>query len=510
MPKLLARFLNYLRSYKFFRLVMVVFLFESIWIAVSAAYPQAFDENFHFGLIKVYSHYWLPFLTHQPPHADAYGAVAVNPSYFYHYLMSFPYRFIELFTTNQTTQVILLRLLNVGMFAWAIVLFRKILLRVGSSNALTNLILMLFVLIPIVPQLAGQISYDNLMIPLVALSILLAFKLTDQIRSKSVSIYDLALFLGLCLIASIVKYAFLPIFAGLAIFLLVVGIRVNRHRLKDIFSQLASSWRKQAILKKTIIVIAVLIPLGLFSQRYAVNLVEYHSINPSCRKVLTLKQCMAYSPWAYNYKNHVKVVAAGTTTGIIKTVIYPFQWLYWMWYRLFFAVNGPKSHFANYPPLPLPSAAALLLIVAGAYALVKWWRKIFNGNLYLILILIVSAVYTVALIGKGYSTYRYTAVPENMNGRYLLPILILAAAIFGQALSYTLRKTQGRKVVLAMIALLFFLEGGGIVTFIARSDPSWDIDNKTVVKVNNAARKVIKKVVVRGSKGYSTKLWFFN
>jgi hypothetical protein len=60
----------------FFRFVMGLFIVQSIWIAFSALYPQAFDEDFHFGLIKTYSHYWLPFLTKQPPNANAYGAVA--------------------------------------------------------------------------------------------------------------------------------------------------------------------------------------------------------------------------------------------------------------------------------------------------------------------------------------------------------------------------------------------------------------------------------------------------
>ncbi len=508
MPKILAKFLDYLRSDKFFRLILVVFVIEAVWIAVSAAYPQAFDENYHFGLIKVYSHYWLPFLSHQPPHADAYGAVAREPSYFYHYIMSFPYRFIELFTKSQIIQVIILRLINVAMFAWGLTLFRKILLRVGSSKALTNLVLMLFILIPIVPQLAGQISYDNLMIPLTALSILYCFKIMDEIRSKKLSIYHTALFLGLCFMTSVVKYAFLPIFAAMLLFLIVLSIYVYKKNLKFFFIQLGKSWRKQKLITKIIIPLVIIIPFGLFAQRDLVNLVEYHSIKPSCQKVLSVKQCLAYSPWAYNYRNHIKIEAG--LASFSNPIIYPFQWLYWMWYRLFFAVNGPKAHFKNYPPLPLPSAAALVLFIAGIVALIKWWRKIFAGNLYLTLLLAVVAGYCLALIGQGYFTYRYTAVLENMNGRYLLPILVLLAAIFGQALSVAFRKMQNRKIVFAMVALFLFLEGGGVLTFIIRSDSTWDINNKAVVKVNNTARKVVKKVVVSGYKEYSTRLWFFD
>src|ERR1019366_5807076 len=128
-----------LNSIHIFRIVLAFFAFESIWIAVSAAYPQAFDENFHLGLIQIYSHHWLPFLSGQPPHAYIYGVVARDPSYLYQYLMSFPYRFIALFTHRQIIQVILLRFINIGLFGIGLVLFRRILLRVGISRALANI-----------------------------------------------------------------------------------------------------------------------------------------------------------------------------------------------------------------------------------------------------------------------------------------------------------------------------------------------------------------------------------
>ncbi len=512
MAKSLQRFLNYLRSDNFYRLVLVVFILEASWIAISAAYPQAFDENYHFGLIKIYSHSWLPFFTHQPPNADAFGAVARDPSYLYHYLMSFPYRVIELFTSRQMTQVILLRFINVGLFAWGLTLFRRVLRRAGTSKALTNLSLMLFILIPIVPQLAAQINYDNLMIPLTAVMILISFRLTDQIRSHAVSVIDVSYFIGLGLLTSLVKYAFLPIYAAMALFLLVVAYRANhRQMLKQFFSQLKDSWSKlsRPIVKVALIILMVA-PLAMFVQRDVVNLVDYHAIEPNCANVLSVKQCLAYSPWAANYRRHSRLVSSGSSISLSTFLVYPFQWLYWMWFRLFFAVNGPNGNFTNYPPLPLPSAATLILLIGGAIAVLKWWRKLFRNNLRLLLLLFISGAYTVALIGQGFYTYSYTKVLENMNGRYLVPILLLLAAIFGQALSHMLAKANTRKALFAAIILLFFLEGGGVITFIARSNASWDVENKTVVKVNDAARKVVKKLVITGRKKYDSNLWFFN
>ncbi len=509
MPKILVRIYDYLGSRKFYILILALFVLEAGWIALSAAYPQAFDEGFHFGIIKVYSHYWLPFLSAQPPHADAYGAVFRDPSYLYHYLMSFPYRVIALFVHSQIAQIIILRFINIALFTYGIILFRKILRRVGTSKALSNLILSLFILIPIVPQLAGQINYDNLIMPLTAAMILLSFRVLDEVRSHQPSIWSIVMLIGFGLEVSLVKYAFLPIFAGIALFMLFLVYRTYKRQLGNFFKAILKSWQAQTYLTKIAMVVLIVVSFGMFYQRDIINLIDYHSIEPNCAKVLSVKQCMNYSVWAYNYKDHNKLASGVTSLNYLNPVIYLAQWVYWMWYRLFFAVNGPNDHFANYPPLPLPSLAALIVGLVGLYAVIKWWRKIFANNIYLVLLFVVTASYLLALIAQGYVTYNYTAVLENMNGRYLLPVLLLGAAIAGQAISVAF-KDQARKIIFAVIILFLFIEGGGILTFISRSGPSWDLNNKAVVTLNNKARKVVNHVVVKGHKNYKGPIWFFN
>jgi hypothetical protein len=505
-----TRIYNFLRSSRFFKLTLLFFLFESVWIAFSAAYPQAFDENFHFGLIQVYSHYWLPFLSSQPPNANAYGAVARDPSYLYHYLMSFPYRVIALFIHQQIGQIIALRLINIGFFASGIFLSRRVLLRAGVSVALTNTTLLVFVLIPIVPQLAAQINYDNLLIPLTAWAILLTFNAIDQLRDKKPSVKTIIGLISLCLLTSLEKYAFLPIFAGIVVFLAIVTFKTYRHKFKLLATQLRSNWQAQSRYLKIGLVALLLISLGMFYQRDGINLIDYHSIQPDCSAILSVADCSSYSPWYYNYREHNQVVSEAGSVSFMNPIIYSLDWVYWMWYRLFFAVNGPLQDFTNYPPLPLPSAAAIVLGSVGAIATIKWRRRIFKGNLYLILLLVVSAFYIFALMAQGYSSYRYTNVLENMNGRYLLPIMLFIAAIIGRALSIAMRRSASRRVIFSVVILLLFLEGGGIFTFIDRSDQTWDLSNHAVVKVNNIARKVTKPVMIDGKSQYSTSHWFFN
>jgi hypothetical protein len=501
-----------LASKGFYIFILFFFVFESGWIALSAAYPQAFDEDFHFGLIQVYSHYWLPFLGSQPAHANAYGAVARDPSYLYHYLMSFPYRFIELFVHSQTGQVIVLRLLNIGLFSWALVLLRRILLRVGSSRPLANFALLLFVLIPIVPQLAAQINYDNLFIPLIAWVILLTFQVTDQISSHKPSIVSLAGLASLCLLTSLVKYAFLPIFLAVVIFLTVVVIRSYKKALGQFCEHLLKSWSRQTRIMQALAIGLLLLSSGMFIQRDGVNLLKYHSLAPNCAVVLNAKDCSAYSVWSSDFSRHLQLqtqLKAGSYK-YTNPLAFLGEWVYWMWYRLFFAVNGPISGFTNYPPLPLPAAAAIFVVAIGLFCIIKWWHKIFHHNTKLIFLATATVIYIVALILQGYSSYRYTGVLENMNGRYLLPVILLMAAIFGRAITLQFRKANVTKVLVSVAVLVLFLQGGGFITFITRSDDSWYFQNHAVKKANDEARKIINPVVLNGSKQYSTSFWFFN
>src|ERR1700733_14621302 len=122
MKKYSQTIITWLGTRQFFILVLALFLVEAVWIAVSGRYPMAFDEDFHLGIIQIYAHHLSPFFASQPPNADAYGAVARDPSYLYHYLMSFPWRLITALTHNFVAQVIFMRMFSVAFFAIGLVL----------------------------------------------------------------------------------------------------------------------------------------------------------------------------------------------------------------------------------------------------------------------------------------------------------------------------------------------------------------------------------------------------
>ncbi len=276
--------------------VMALLVLQAAWIALSSSYPMAFDEEFHMGLIRLYSQHLNPFLQGQPPGADAFGAVARDPSYLYHYLMSFPYRLIRLFTHDQAVQVLILRGISIGLFAWGLVFWRRLMLRTRAPGAVVNLCLLLFVLIPVVPLLAAQINYDNLLFLLVALALLWTLDLGSKLSSaKRVDGALLLRLVLLCLLTSLVKEAFLPIFIAIIIYLAVKALRALggwHGAWKGLYAGLRRMRRGSGLLLGT----AVLVSLLLFGQRYGVNMARYH--RPCARLRQGVERKTMQSLWA--------------------------------------------------------------------------------------------------------------------------------------------------------------------------------------------------------------------
>jgi hypothetical protein len=498
--RLLARITAFLGSRRFWYGVLIFFVLESLWVAFSARYPMAFDEDFHLGVIRIYSQQWLPFLTEQPAGANQFGALQSDPSYLYHYLMSFPYRLMTVITDNQTAQVIVLRLLNIPLVLGALLLFKQLCLRAGASVPFAHTALALFVLIPIMPLLSGQINYDNLVLLLMAWMCLLAFDVYTALRRQHIDVQALTALALVCLGTSLVKYAFLPMVVVTVAFVLVGvwqgfygrGWRVLRQAV-------IAGYRR--IAKRTVIVLAVLVILlgGLFMQRYGVNMVRYHTPVPSCEVVLDTTACRAYGPWV---RNHDLTKAKGDTPAAWSPLAYTWHWVQALHYRLFFTVNGPYDSFRNYPPMPLPAATTVILAVSGVVALALYGRRIFAGQPFLAYMAGLVLFYALVLWVEDYSQFVETGQPVAINGRYLLPVIIPAALVLGRALRLALAYTPRVKPAAAALVLLLFLQGGGVTSFILRSDAVWYWENSTVWHANNAAQHVLRPVIIEGSKYY--------
>lgn len=487
---------TFLASRAFFRLVLAIFVFEALWVALSALYPMAFDEDFHLGIIRIYAHHWLPFLPDNVEPSGVYGAVSHEPSFLYHYLMSFPYRLISLFTNDQTIQVILLRLINIALFGGALVLFRKLLLKTGLSGAFSNLALLLFVLIPIVPLVAGQINYDNLEILLTAWLLLSAVGVSQALRKRRVPLTELGTFIVVGMAGCVVKYAFLPIFAAAVLVLAVQAAWTFRRSWGALHQSLLTSYRAMSTASKAVLVILFVI-FGIFwGQRYGLNLVRYHKAIPDCATVLSIEQCKNYGPWGRDYS-----YTQGKNPNFRPNPIsFTHSWFKGMWRRTFFVINGnvANGRYQNVAPLPLPKYTGAAVFFLGIVATIVCVRRVFAGRWDLFLLLAVILLYCGALFNQNYHAYARTGVVVAVNGRYLLLVMMAGAAIAGRALSFRLRGLPKVKLIVAGVAVLLMLEGG-VFEFIVQSNNLWYWPNQTVQNVNNTARNILQPLAVGNS-----------
>lgn len=386
-------FVSIVSSDKFFGSIILLFVVQALWIVFSGRYPMAFDEDFHVGIIKLYAHHISPFWSGQPEGADAFGAIARDPSYLYHLLMSLPYRLVAAISGSPMVQVISLRIINVGLFSAGLVLFRKLLLKTGTSRAIAHLALLVLVLVPVSPLLAAQINYDNLLMPLTALALMAALNVYRGMAKKSLGLPALFVWLILCLATSLVKYAFIPIFAATVVFVLVAAMTKYRN-FSGAWRAFANGWHYAGKKLMVLLVILLLLSGGLFVERYGINTVRYHNPIVDCGPVLGYEHCKHYPPWIRNYRMaHSKHNNGAEETSPLS---FTQHWFYGMWFRSVFAVDGPGTRFQTRGPLILPGVGIIVFAALGLGALLlaakRLWRRYDSAALWLFSLASISTI----------------------------------------------------------------------------------------------------------------------
>lgn len=479
----------------FFWFVIGLFVVEAAWIALSSRFPMAFDEGTHLGMIELYSQQLGPFMQHQPPGPAPFGEIVHNPSYLYYWLMSFPYRWLH-GSLDLQTLVVFLRFINIAFFTGGLLLFRKVLQKTKASAAVIHVTLLFFVLIPTVSLLAGQVNYDNLLFLLLAWNLLLVLQFRELLLRKKICNIGLLLStLAVAMLASLVKYAYTPILAGIVLYLIFL-LWSSRKSVRK-------SWRKNwltapALQKYSVLAVFVLL-FGMFVSMYGVNLAMYHRIAPKCDQVLNAERCMAFGPWARNYQYGQQVPANINPNPLLFTG----GWLQGMFDRTFFVINGPTGSepYHNKPPLPLMSVAAIAIFISALYPIVRYHRQLFRGDPVLGILLFITFVYGLALWGRLYYTYLQYGRLVAINGRYLLLVILPVLLLF--VLAYRQWIPSRSRGWLLAILLLLFMQGGGIISFIYFSNPNWYwTDNPTVQRINHNTQQLVRPFIVNWPPGW--------
>ncbi len=487
---LLLKLNSWAASKYFFGAVLTIFFAGASWIATTAVFPGAFDEDAHLGIIKIFAAHPNPFFNTQPTYLDHLGPVVHDPQYIYHFLMSFPWRLITLITDSSTTQIIFMRLINVALFGIGLVLLRKVLVKLTGKPSLANLSLLLFVLTPMVPQLAAQINYDNLIVPLLALTLLLAFDIKEDFEHGKVNVWRLGLFLSLGFMTILVKYAYLTLFATAAVYLLWTLV-LQFKKGKVSFNSFAKSYRGLSKIMQVVLVTIALVSSLLVAERLGGNYVRYHTLLPTCERVIGPERCQAYSIYRRG-----QIYANSKPSSFNKSPLYfSYNWTKHMLFNLMMAINGPASGYSIGLPLPLPYIAMVVLLAGGLLlSLIIYSRDLFKqSNTKLVGFMVL--VYLASLWFLNYKSYLDTGRRVAVQGRYLVPLLPFILTFCLMAYSRLLSRWPQLKTALAAILVVSFLAGGGVLTFILHSDLAWYWPDQTAINMNHSVQTVFRPII---------------
>lgn len=492
----LTRLAQGLRSPAAFWVPFGIFLFAALWMACFGRYSMAYDEYVHYGMMNIYGHQWLPFFSHQPAGADAFGAVARDPSYLYHYLMSFPYRLFAHFVPDFVAQIVFLRLWSVAFVALGLVVVRRTFRLGGISMLAGNLALGFFMLIPVVPFFAAQINYDTLLFLGVAMTAYLAVRVIVAVQETGrVPLRTLLWLASVALFSSLVKYAYAPVLLALTIAMAVFLWRhygLGKKQLRVTWSALkaqARTWRG------ILVILVFLLGLGLFVERYGVNVIRYHTPTPECDQVVSIGHCLAYEPFARNYNYHQGHYALPA----YKVAEYPYQnWMRGMLRSLFFVVGNKENGYPAGEPLPLARTAGYIVIVGGFVLVLVRFRFLWRQSAVNKLLIAVTGTYVVALFLQNFTDFLHLAVAVAIQGRYLLPVLPFFLVLVAQAGLPLLRRLPSWLVFGCFVILAFLLfEGGSLVPFVVRGSDAWLWDTPVVQTLHHAAYDVLSPIMIR-------------
>jgi len=485
----LSRLFEMLGKRLFFVLIIISFMFQAAWMAISTVYPMIFDEYYHFGLIKIYSQQLLPFINTQPPGVLVYGDVTRYGSYLFHYLMSFPYRFIEIFTHDMAQQIIALRFINIVFFVLALFVFRAILKRANISPVAINLSILCFTLIPITSYLSANINYDNLLILGFTFFAYFGQSIIFGISKNKLKFCDGMSFLIIGLLSTLVKSSFLPIFIAGVLFIIYL-VAKNRSKIK-----FARVIHQSSALCRIILCVTFAISLGLFVERYVVNTIVYRSPTPDCQKVLSIGACSSDHPWIRNYVREQKVKNMGTSDLVGPVDYFVDPWLVSM-------VSGNNLSAANSKDgvpqnigrkLPIiEDAIWLLFIVVGIVLIIKFRQML--ASIHVRFMLTCVASYFIALFYMNYSQYIHLHTPAGIGSRYFLLFIPYFIAI---GFNYTANIVKNKLVLLILGILLIAMmtQGGGFSSYIINSNSTWFWDNQRVVESNSVMKRIINPLV---------------
>ncbi len=464
----LSRVNGFFESRFFYIAILIWFVFQSLWMAVSTKFGISPDEAYHLSLIQLFSQDGIdPFISNQ---AGFYhlGEVIKSPFFLYHYLLSFPYHLFDSF--NQGVSIFLLRLINIFLGLGSLFLTAKICEKLSLGNLTKNLSLFMLANTLMFVFLSSSINYDNLFV-LISLATTLAL----LFLAEKISLMRLQLLIVCILSGLLTKINFIPI-AVISFFIFIYLYFQKRSTSNKI---LIKNIKKMTFIHYLLFFIIALLSL-VFVQRYVFNIIEYKNFQPKCTQVLTLEQCRQNGI----YFRGEQLNNASPPSAPISNFEYVSTWILLNQERTY-GIFGHKVSSGT----ALITIWAQLLLIGGVLVIARNFSR--KDPIGLKILLVISIFYIIILINQNQGTYQSNGnLGLALQGRYLFSVLPILYILSNYYLLRSLKK-QVLRVSYSLITFTIFLSAG-LPSYIYITNSSWH--TKKSIEINKDAKKFLQSI----------------
>lgn len=483
MKKIFKLSYKIINTKQFFIAILALVILQSGWYALSFKTSQ-FDEVFHYRFISMYSEQDTPFVKSQDTKWDDLGDTTRYPSYLYHYTMSIPLKATRSFLKSERAQVTLLRIINIGFFVAALAVYRKLLEKIGASEALSNVILLFVALIPNFSILAGTINYDNLIFLFSGTLLLAAQKI---ITARKVDFTAASTIVSIGLLVCLIKFSFIALL--IPVIAWTTYILIRKHGKKTL-RLLARSYKETPKVKRTLLIALVALSCILVIERQGFNLFKYRELKPACQAILSQQRCEKN----FVASRNIKLLAA-KQPGFKPA---PPTWYSGIWLE---SMTSTSLKIVQSKPAPLLLGLLFIFgVPLGLALMLIYMRETVKTDVDRLMYW--SAIsYALVVFVNNYLIYVKYSQPIAMNGRYLLPVIPILLYYLSKSILILINHKKELSITFAAVVFICMSQGGGLTTHLVVTGKGayWDEGNGLIGKTSLKTGDLLSKFIIERS-----------
>lgn len=490
MQKIIATVTSWLKSPKFFGVIIGIFLLQGTFFALAVepsyidTHPDGYesrgggvvpDGNRHIGAIYYFAERPLltsPFVADQDDRDLWMGDLERFPSYFYYWLLSIPVKLALALNASDPVVIFIIRFIGLIFGLLALIVFRKLVRELKLGEVVVNVSTLALALTGSFVWLAPSENYDIPSLLTFLLFALAAVKLLSRNDGRQVYWMTIWLFIG-----GITKYTYIPFMGLMGLVALAIYIQRN-GRIRTVWQKftthISKAWRLRPWLMAGAIILLI-ISAGLFVERIGGNIVKYQSFNPSCARVHSHEACMDFGVYSRNY-NRAQALDNGTA---VQRYSYNFFDYTGMWIaRYFSSMYAYMGHIWIEKFWPVMYIGGWTVAISTAVMLVclKFKRRRILDNIQQKLVAFMAVVFVVMQYLFNVRTYiNFEGMTYAHQGRYLLAavafVYILMAIVAVKFVRLQSAKTRKVAVpILIAISLLAIVATSALPVWFAHAD----------------------------------------